>query len=169
MCWRAAKRKQYIRSVIEMLWSSSKILSSKSKWSSSNSVFFRSASSFEELSQSCDTHASVHFMPSSMQEHSPGIYFLLHLHAISSKTWSKCKMKGDMNQSSSISVTATTVLSFLKGNVRETDSFKRKCLNESVFLTFPFKNYGGKVTLFLLCVRNGIAHSPYFLWHFFDI
>ena len=74
------------------------ILSSKSKSSSSNSVFSRSASSFEKFSQSCDTHASVRFMPSTMQEHSRGIM--------------------------------------------------PKCLNESVFLTFPFKKLWGKLNYF---------------------
>ena len=132
-------------------------------------MFSRSASSYQKFSQSCDTHASVHFMPSSMQEHSPGIHFLVHLHTISSKTWSKCKMKRNINQSSSISVTAKIVLSFilsfLKGNVRETDSFRRKCLNEFVFLTLPFKKLWGKLNYFLLCVRTGIGHSPYFMWH----
>ena len=137
MCWRVAKRKQHIRSV-----------SSKSKSCSSNSVFSRSASSFQKFSQSCDTHASIHFMPSSIQENSSGIHFLLHLHAISSKTWSISKMKGNINQSSSVSVTAKTVLSFILVFLRETDLFRRKCLNECFFLTFPFKKLWGKLNYF---------------------
>ena len=67
-------------------------------------MFSRSASLIQRFLQSCDTHASVHFLPSSMQEHSPGIHFLPYLRGISSKTWSNCKIKINMNQSSSISV-----------------------------------------------------------------
>ena len=69
--------------------------------------------------------------------------------AISSKTWSKCKIKGNMNQSSSISVTTKIVLSFIL-----------------VFLTFLFKNYAERWAInYKLSIRTRIAHSPYFMWH----
>ena len=65
-----------------------------------------------------------------------------------------------MNQSSSISVTPKTVLSsslFLKGNVRQTDSMKKgKSLNESVFVTLPFKKLWGKLNCFCCAFVPGM-------------
>ena len=116
-------------------------------------MFPRSASSFQKFSQSRDTYASLHFMPSSMRQHSPKIYFLLYLHTISTKTWNKCKMRGNMNQSSSISVTAKTVLSFVLVFLKETKG-KRTHADEKL----PFKKLWGRFSYFC-CAFVPAFHS----------
>ena len=115
-------------------------------------MFSRSTSSFQEFSQSCD-----HMLPYTSYQ---ALCRNILLGYIFSYIYTRSAPKPEANvkwKEKWINLFLLALIdqlahnyslkfhpSFLRGNVRETDS----CLNASLFLTFPFKKLWGKLNYF---------------------